>query len=125
MDNRPKDWEKFAADLHRSLVASEEGYTLLDVIDQIDSGEAQWHVFNDCAIVTQLSNIPKGRVCIFWLVAGPLEELKKAEERVMEWAKQIECVEARYIGRKGWLRALSSEWKSVGVAAVRKVPDTI
>ncbi len=80
MDNRPKDWEKFSADLHRSLVASEEGYTLLDVLEQIESGEAQWHVYEDCAIVTQLHNAPKGRICIFWLVAGPLEELKKAEK---------------------------------------------
>lgn len=106
-------WNQHANRLNDSLTASAEGYTLVDVRDKIEEGRAQWHPFEECAVVTQILSRPHGRVCIIWLVAGTPEQLLVVEDQMVAWAREQGCVEMRFVGRRGWLKAFS-HWADIG-----------
>ncbi len=49
-----------------------------------------------------------------------MDAVKEIEKHVSKWAKDIGCVEMRYYGRKGWVRAVPG-YENMGVVARRKI----
>lgn len=82
---------------------------MADVADTIERGDAKLWMGEGAAIVTQLIDEPRQRVCHFWLAAGELGPVIALSHKVIEWAKANGCVRATLAGRKGWVKALAPD----------------
>ena len=101
------------ARLEEALADGGDRYALADVMAQIDSGEAHLWAFERSAVVTKFIDEPAGRTFFYWLAGGDLDEIKRMEPRMSEWAKAHGCNRKMLAGRAGWQRALG--WQRVGV----------
>jgi hypothetical protein len=117
-ENQLPFWNRHVTRLADSLAVSGEAYKVADVRDQIEAGKAQWHGFEDCAVVTQVLKRVAGDICVIWLVAGTMAELPGVEDSIAEWARSHGCVEMRYTGRRGWLKMLPG-WEDIGTTGRR------
>ena len=115
-----RHWNRNVNRLVDSLRESGEGYTVSDVRDEIDAGRAQWHGFEEVAVVTQILDRPLGSICIIWLVAGTMAELPSVEDAVADWATAHGCVEMRFTGRRGWLKMLP-HWDDLATIGRRRL----
>lgn len=113
-------WDQFAGRLQDSLDVSGEGMTLDFVRQQIEDGKAQWHPFEKVAAVTRILSRLHGNICLIWLVAGTMADLPEYEDALTEWARQVDCVELRYAGRRGWLKLLP-HWEDIGTVGRRRI----
>jgi len=56
--------------------------------------------------VTEISDTPRGLVCTIRVACG--EATRGIQERLLEaighWAREMNCVTVKIVGRKGWLR---------------------
>lgn len=116
----PEGWDKVESHIKASLAIMDDGHGLWDVLSKLNDGKAQWHWHNECALVTKVIESPKGDICTIWLSAGNMEAVKEAEKYVAAWARDIGCIEMRYMGRRGWTR-VNPEYEEVGIVARRKL----
>lgn len=72
-----------------------------------------WGIQHDGVIaavaVTQIVEMPRGSVCEIYCAAGTAsrKEMREVVSEITRWAKAMECVQVRVLGRKGWKRVLS------------------
>lgn len=97
------------------------GTTPAAVLAEVRAGRAQlWDAGEGNVIVSQLRSEPGGEVCVMWLAAGELAPLIEKHEEIVRWAKGQGCVRMRIIGRRGWLKVLSS-YREMGVVMERSI----
>lgn len=116
MIDTPDHWHEVEHHVKASLERMNEGYTLWDVVEKIHLGHVQWHWHNGCALITKVSEGPKGDICLIWLSAGNIEAIKENEKYVSKWARDIGCIEMRYVGRRGWTRIIP-DYREAGIIA--------
>lgn len=77
-----------------------------DVAAMVADGRAQLWPAPDSAVVTEIIDYPNYRALNFWLAGGNLEELRRMEPGILEWAKtERGCTKAFLTGRRGWERS--------------------
>lgn len=101
--------QHFLPGLAEALERGGGTHTVEDLIRQIAEGDAQLHWLRNSAIVTEINDTPRKRVCHFWLATGDLDDVLALSEMVLEWAKRMGCTQATLAGRRGWERVLASE----------------
>lgn len=115
----PLLWEAVAPVLAPAVARSDGAIALADVRQALDARAMQlWCVAIDgacrAAIVTELVNRPRQRVCVVLFVAGA--ELRRwlpaAMTTIGGWARANGCVALETFGRKGLARALPG-WSEV------------
>lgn len=98
--------------LARALEYGGATHTLVDLIDALEAGDARIWVGPGAAIVTQLHDVPTGRVLHFWLAAGELAAVIELQQEAIEWGQTVGCTRATLSGRKGWAKALAGDgWR--------------
>ena len=117
---KPDGWHKVKDHIQASLDVMDQGFTLDDVLQKVNDGKAQWHIHNDCVLVTNVIDSPRGDVCTIWLSGGNMHAVKEAEKHVAKWAGDIGCTEMRYMGRKGWIK-LNPEYREMGIVARKEL----
>ncbi len=80
-------------------------HTLEDVLELVAKQECQLWPGKRSAIVTEVLNHPRKKVCHFWLAGGDLAELEVMAGAVEKWAKEQGCERVTLAGRKGWERS--------------------
>lgn len=95
-------------------------YTWSDVYSSILSGDAQLWTGKKSAIVTYISDFPKGKTLCVFLGGGELEEIKyELLPTIEEWARLEGCTQAEIVGRHGWERVLKDYKNSKKVNLVK------
>jgi hypothetical protein len=75
-----------------------------DVEALILDGRAQLWPTPHGAIVTQVAEYPRIKVCNIWLLAGKRSELFEMMKYIELWARGIGCARLEANARMGWLR---------------------
>jgi len=105
-------------------IARDGGYTLGDVLVEIQAQRAKLWEAPGAVIVTQVHDFPRQRVLHFWLAAGELDALFELEKTVLEWGKGVGCTRATIAGRRGWARVLASRgWEAEQTLMGRTLTD--
>ena len=112
--------ERLAHHIEAALAYSGDTHSLLHVVDAIKDGSAQFFPLENSVIVTEIIDYPQMSVCRIWLAGGEMEELLKAEKKIVEWARGLGCSGMEIIGRKGWERQLS-EYKASSVVLTKEI----
>ncbi len=85
----------------------------------IARGHARLWLGDRSAAVTSTWTYPSGlRVANAWIAGGDLDELRKWEEPMVQWAKDNSCTQARLYGRRGFVRALPG-FREIGSVMMR------
>lgn len=98
--------ERLAHHIEAALAYSGDTHSLVDVVDAIKDGSAQFFPLENSVIVTEVVDYPQKAVCRIWLAGGEMDELVEAEKSIVEWARSHGCSGMEIIGRKGWERQL-------------------
>ena len=116
------EFERHAHHIENALKHANHSHSVLDVLDAIKSGKAQFFSMENSAIVTEIVDYPQKSVCRIWLAGGDMDELLEAEKHIAAIAKSIGCTGMEIIGRKGWERVLT-DYKPTAVVLVKDLED--
>jgi hypothetical protein len=85
-------------------------YTLGDVVEMIQAGDAQLWRGERSAIVTRIEKHPREHWLLLWLAGGDLAELRDVIRPQAEaWGVAQGCAKSVIVGRSGWSKALARE----------------
>ena len=112
--------ERLAHHIEAALAYSGDTHSLVDVVDAIKDGSAQFFPLENSAIVTEVVDYPQKIVCRIWLAGGDMEELIEAEKDICIWARERGCDSMEIIGRKGWERQLR-DYKPTATVLVKDI----
>lgn len=75
---------------------------------RIADGECQLWTAPEAAVVTTIQNYRDTglREVRCWLAGGELDDARKLERDIAEWARECGCSRLLIAGRRGWLRGL-------------------
>lgn len=77
-----------------------------DVVRGINSSDYQfWPAENGC-LITEVIGYPRAKKVHVFLAGGELDQFKKMEESLMEWAKLVGASSVTLAGRVGWVKLL-------------------
>lgn len=114
--DRVNDIWPYAADYLRAAVDRCGDWTLTDIRAELDRAYLQlWIVWDGsvaAAAVTELDNVPRGRVCRV-VACGGHADWREAIKPIEQFAKNEGCTAMRIHGRAGWARLFRSyeiEW---------------
>lgn len=82
-------------------------YTVEEMAVEILEGRAQLWQEGEAMIVTQLDESPRGPSVYFWVAAGQLDDVLALATKVYDWAREIGCYKATFVGRRGWRKPLA------------------
>lgn len=106
MDGALSDWLRCKPWIEAALAYSHGTHTIEDVEAAIASGEATFWPAPNAAMVTEILELPRARVCHFWLCGGDLEELQLMRAYIEGVAISQGCTKSSTAGRPGWKRVL-------------------
>ena len=112
--------ERLAHHIEAALAYSGDTHSLVDVVDAIKDGSAQFFPLENSVIVTEVVDYPKKAVCRIWLAGGEMDELIEAEKSIVEWAKSHGCSGMEIIGRKGWERQLK-DYNAASTVLIKEI----
>ena len=109
--------EEYRAQIERALVYSGGTHDFEDIVELVESGEAQFWPGEDSAVVTQVVEYPRAKQLHVWVAAGNLAGLEAMVPEIEAWAKEQGCTGATMIGRPGWERTFLARmgWKRTAV----------
>lgn len=108
-DRAVSDWDRCAGWIEAALEHSVGGWTLDDVREAVERGEAQLWAGERSAHVTQIETYPFGKAIEVLASGGDMDELIDVlRPQIEAWAKAQGCVAAHVVGRLGWARQLKS-----------------
>lgn len=102
-------WERCSGWIQDALDRAGPFYTLDDVRELVESGEAVFWPGEKSAVVTQFWEFPRNRALSFWLAGGDLDELKAMHRAISHWGKMQGATHSIIAGRAGWVRSLGYE----------------
>lgn len=76
-----------------------------DVLDGLMSGDYQLWTYGDSAVVTEIYEYPRKKVCHIFLAGGNMQDIRELHVMIEEWAKEKGCSSLSLAGRKGWARS--------------------
>lgn len=98
-------FERCAPWLQDALDRDAGTHDLDDVWDLIACGSAQLWPTPNGVMVTIIEPYPKATALRGWLAGGNLDDIRKSEPVIRDWAKGAGCDLVVIGGRRGWLRA--------------------
>ena len=96
---------KLGAQLEKALVLGGETYTLDDLADRIDAGQAKAWTEGDSVLIAEVLAFPQQLVVNFWIAAGDLEVIRRIARRAEDHYRALGCTRATFTGRRGWARS--------------------
>ena len=112
--------ERLAHHIEAALAYSGDTHSLVQVVDAIKDGSAQFFPLENSVIVTEVVDYPKKSVCRIWLAGGNMDELVEAEKKIVPWAKSHGCSGMEIIGRKGWERQLK-DYNAASTVLIKEI----
>lgn len=112
--------EKFLPGLEEALAYGGGTHTILDVLDQIQRGEAQIWANEEACIITEVHAYPRAKVLHFWLTTGALDAVLALEDEALAWGREQGCTSATLAGRRGWERVLASHGWAPALSYMRR-----
>jgi len=112
--------ERLAHHIEAALAYSGDTHSLVQVVDAIKDGSAQFFPLENSVIVTEVVDYPKKSVCRIWLAGGNMDELVEAEKKIVLWAKSHGCSGMEIIGRKGWERQLK-DYNAASTVLIKEI----
>lgn len=112
--------ERLAYHIEAALAYSGDTHSLVQVVDAIKDGSAQFFPLENSVIVTEVVDYPKKSVCRIWLAGGNMDELVEAEKKIVPWAKSHGCSGMEIIGRKGWERQLK-DYNAASTVLIKEI----
>jgi len=104
------------------LDRSHHTYTLKDIIDNIEDGRLQSHVFGDTWVITEVHNFPKRKVVHIPFAVGYVDDvLQRAEPAIAEWAIGIGADMMTTVTRTGYLRKPLPGWDLTGLWCAKEL----
>jgi hypothetical protein len=106
----PVLWPTVAPMLQKALARQQE--LELDDVKQLCMNQSMqlWYVPDSHALVTQIQNHPRLRVCMIVLCGGEgLHQRGPVMQALESYARAMQCLELRIQGRRGWARVLGFE----------------
>lgn len=85
-----------------------EGDPEAELVAKLRAGHAQLWLGERSAMVTEVTEEPKGRTIHVWLAGGDLDEIVSLTPGIAAWGRMMGCKEATIEGRAGWARVLKS-----------------
>jgi hypothetical protein len=122
----PAAWKGVGPLLEKAIDAGTGEINLRDVFDALVARRMQlWTAIDDnkktvAAVVTEVQQHPRLRVCSVRLGAGNLDAIIKHIEPLAEWAKWAGCDALELYGRLGWARILK-DWTMTHVVLRREL----
>lgn len=107
------EWERCSPWIQAALDHGGNLFDLEDVWQSIIKGLAQFWPGSSSAMVTEIKQFPKKRILNIWLAGGDLEDLKRMEFYVREYAKKTQCDAITIQGRPGWQKVFPQRLKTV------------
>jgi len=107
------EWERCGPWLQAALDHGDNCFALEDVLEAIETGKAQFWPGNKCALVTEIKQYPRKKICNVWLAGGSLEEIKFLVTYIRLFAKNSGCDAITLQGRPGWNKIYPQRLKSV------------
>jgi Zn-finger nucleic acid-binding protein len=107
------EWERCGAWIQAALDHGGNCFTLDDVLETIQKGQAQFWPGKKCALVTEIKQYPRKRLCNVWLAGGDLDELIEMSVHVKAFAKNSGCDAIALQGRPGWQKIFPQRLKTV------------
>lgn len=95
-----------------------------DVVSMVMQGRLFWRVLPNSFMIFEVMEYPRQRHLHGFLAGGKLEEIKAAQNDVIELARLAGCTTITLGGRRGWVKALQQEgWKESCVTIALTVPS--
>lgn len=115
----------FADVLTPALAQTGGTHTLDDVAEAVAAGSMQFWPGVRSAIVTQLEQTPRLRLCHVFLAGGHLPEILSMIPPIEAWARAQGCTRATLCGRPGWSRsALTTQgWTTPAVYMMKDLGE--
>ena len=105
--------------VERWLRDNDSCYTFDDIMDGIEKGHFQTHLFGDTWVLTSIHDWPQRRSVHIDLVVGKVLETIKLDssrvaEEVCDWAQSVGADLVTGSGRPGWGRVRPEGWRITG-----------
>lgn len=113
----PAGWVRLRHHIQAALDRGISGYKLDDIYEGIVGENLQWWPGEDCAIVTELVDTPNFRFLGIGFAGGQLEQLQEMVPFLKQYAQQQGCDRMRFMGRRGWTKALKDDWQEISTTA--------
>jgi hypothetical protein len=107
------EWQRCSPWIQAALDYGGNLFHLDDVWDSIHRGQAQFWPGKECAMVTEIKQYPRKRLCNVWLAGGKLDELLEMSAYIREFARRHECDAMLVQGRPGWQKVFPQRLKTV------------
>ena len=107
------EWDRCSLWIQAALDHGGNLFSLEDVLEAIQKGEAQFWPGKNCAMVTEIRKYPRKTLCNVWLAGGDLEEIKQISMYIRSFAKLNNCDAIMLQGRPGWQKIFPQRLKSV------------
>lgn len=79
-------------------------YTVQDILSAIAAGKMQSFTHNESWMITQIADLPRGRVLEVYALVGNLDDCLAMHDRLLDYAEKIGATVIQAYGRKGWIR---------------------
>tara|TARA_R110000751_G_scaffold27264_1_gene72063 strand:- start:640 stop:1041 length:402 start_codon:yes stop_codon:yes gene_type:complete len=100
-------WDRSKPFLANALEASGGGYTVDDVLSEVEQDHAIFYPTKLGAIVFRIVRYPRKRMLRIWLAGGDMESSIDLMLEAAEFhAAQHECDGIEVVGRRGWEKVL-------------------
>jgi hypothetical protein len=114
-------WDETSPYLLPALAVGGDFYDIGDVKALCEDGQATFWPGIESAVVTQVAEYPRGRVCKYWLAGGNLDELRVMEGMISHLMARDHGVSKFTIeGRAGWSRVLPG-YRPMSTIAMKEI----
>lgn len=79
-------------------------YNVQDILNAIAAGKMQSFIHKDSWMITQIADLPRGRMLEVYALVGNLDDCLAMHDRLLDFAAEIGATVIQAYGRKGWLR---------------------
>jgi hypothetical protein len=95
------------SNIEKAMKAADWSHTFDDITYMVLSGQLEFHDFEDCYCLTQITVFPQFKLYHFMLAGGNLEEIINLTEHFKAKARALDCKYLSFSGRKGFEPVLS------------------
>ena len=79
-------------------------YSVQDILAAIAAGKMQSFTHNESWMITQIADLPRGRVLEVYALVGNLDDCLAMHDRLLDYASEIGATVIQAYGRQGWLK---------------------
>lgn len=118
------DFEIHAARIEATLEKFGGLYNFADIVGMLEDGEMQMFAEGNSICVTKVADFPRKRMLDIVLVYGNIEEVLKLQNRVYEYAKEVEAdLIGTMMGRTGWESQMlkGDGWRVAGTVYLKEL----